>query len=137
MKIIMLQVFRAVLLLMVIIVSATQGNVCTNLSKNRVSVFIFFAIYMYIGGTNFQNMCSNSKWQSDINITNESSTSVLVQWRHYTMNNNMSAKENDRQGRLAKRQSENEVKYNITYVRTDLSGSNDASQKTVSCYNFN
>ena len=75
-------------------------------------------------------MCSNSKWQSDINITNESSTSVLVQWRHYTMNNSTSPNDNGRQGGVTKRQSENKVTYNITYIKT---GSNDASQITVSC----
>ena len=82
-------------------------------------------------------MCSNSKWQSDINITNESSTSVLVQWRHYTMNNGPpSPGGNGRQGGQTKRQSENEVIYNIIYIRTDHSGLNDESQKTVSYYNF-
>ena len=125
----MMEVLRTVLLLMIIIVSVTaaQGTVCTNLSKNRVSVFICFTIN--IDAINFQNMCSNSKWQSDINITNESSTSVLVQWRHYTMSNSTSPNDNGRQGGLTKRQSENKVTYNITYIKT---GSNDASQKTVS-----
>ena len=80
-------------------------------------------------------MCSNSNWQSDINITNESPTSVLVQWRNYTMNNGLlSPGGNDgRQGGRTNRQSENEVIYNIIYNRTDHS---DASQKTVSYYNF-
>ena len=116
----------------IVSITATQGTVCTNLSKNRVSVFICFTINT--DATNFQNMCSNSKWQSDINITNESSTSVLVQWRHYTMSNSTSPNDNGRQGGLTKRQSENKVTYNITYIKT---GSNDASQKTVSYYNFN
>ena len=63
---------------------------------------------------NFQNTCSN--WHSDIIITNESSTSVLVQWRHYTMN------------------SDDEILYNITYSGTPASGS--VISQTVS-YIFN
>ena len=79
-------------------------------------------------------MCSNSNWQSDIIITNESSSSsVLVQWRHYTMNNGVLPNNNGREGGLTKRHSENEVTYNITYITTGHSGS---SQKTVSYYNF-
>ena len=127
----MLQVFKTVLLFVIIILSiiAAQGTVCTNLSKNRVSFIDALQLILFV--INFQNMCSNSKWQSDIIITNESSTSVLVQWKHYIMNNGLSTNDNGSQGGLTKRQSENEVIYNITYNRT---GSNDAS---VSYYNFN